>query len=147
MEYDAILSVLPPYSVNTPSLNISLLHSFLSLKGLNIYTVDFSPGFYYNHLNDFLIENPFTFNVPIFPLLGYALWYFNSEDYFNIDKIGKYILKSLSPVHFDIYSPIFEKIRTKIPKFLKILRRYSEYLISIETNTYCFSINITNVIP
>jgi hypothetical protein len=146
MDYDCVISLIPPYTVNTPSACIAALYSFLIDKGIKAYALDFSPNFYKTKSEIFKIDNPFPFKIHSFALLGYALWLFNANQVFNIDNIGELILKSLSPIHLDLYDSIFSQLKKKIPFFTSILDKYSNKLLSFNTDNYCFSINITNAI-
>lgn len=146
MDYDCVISLIPPYTINTPSACIATLYSFLNDKGIKVYAFDFSPNFYKTKSEIFQIDNPFPFKVNSFALLGYALWLFNANQFFDIDNIGNLILKSLSPIHIDLYDFIFDQLKKKIPLFNSILDKYSDKLLSFNTNNYCFSINITNAI-
>ncbi|MHA1271241.1 MAG: B12-binding domain-containing radical SAM protein [Candidatus Helarchaeota archaeon] len=146
MEFDCIISSIPPYTSITPSISITSLYSFLINKGIKCYSFDFSPSFFKNQLKKFNIPNPFKFKFPLFTLLGYMLWYYKADDFFLYDNVGEYILKSLSPIHYTLYSQIFNKLYQKIPELYKILYSYSQKLVNLDTEIYCFSINITNAI-
>ncbi|MHA1752108.1 MAG: B12-binding domain-containing radical SAM protein [Candidatus Helarchaeota archaeon] len=146
MEYDCVLSLIPPYTINTPSSGLALLHTYLKEKGINIQTIDFSPGFYYKYLKDFDINHSFKFKINLFPLIGYTLLLFDSKNFFSIKNVGKHFLESLSPIHLDLFNEIFQNLRDKTAKFYNILDKYVQNLISFDTNIYAFSVNITNVI-
>ncbi|MBD3228044.1 MAG: radical SAM protein [Candidatus Lokiarchaeota archaeon] len=147
MPYDVVISLIPPYTINTPSLGVVSLYSFLKNKNINCIAFDFSAGFYHNEFKKLKVSNPFSFKINQFSLIGYALWYYKSIDFFSIKDINQQILRSLSPIHLKLYNDLFRSLKSNIHSFYNILERYAEKLSSLNTKHYCFSINITNAIP
>jgi len=146
MDYDCILSLIPPYTVTTPSIGIASLYSFLKDKNFKVYAFDFCLGFYKKFFKKLKIHHNFPFRIPQYPLLGYTLWLYESEKFFYIKKIGEYIIRSLSPIHYDLYSNLFNKQKERISLFDQIIKKYIDKLLSFNTEIYAFSINITNAI-
>ncbi|MHA1263747.1 MAG: B12-binding domain-containing radical SAM protein [Candidatus Helarchaeota archaeon] len=146
MELDLVLVLLPAYTQDCPSLGLTALTTYLTEKGYNLRSFDYSVQFFKYDFPKFSIQHSLVkqLHVSLYPLWGISHWLHFPQ--IIAQPHGRALIQSLCPVALDLYQPLFDEFGAKISRYLQTLKAYTDKLAALPTATYGFSLHLSNAI-